>query len=124
MSRRGTVLIETIQSPDAAARDRSLRGLIAGASTDEILQAADDLERFRQSAENLYERVRASMFLHAIYRYAVQDSPEIRDSGLIPFEGFVDLMERRFEQAIASLRTAMNRDAGQRQRRQRTGTRL
>ncbi|MFO0951541.1 MAG: hypothetical protein U0835_10390 [Isosphaeraceae bacterium] len=42
--------------------------------------------------------------LHALYRYAVQDSPEVRDTGLIPFDGFVDLMEGRFEQAISSSR--------------------
>jgi galactokinase/mevalonate kinase-like predicted kinase len=107
MSARGELLIETITSRDPAVRDRSVRELIAGAPAAEVLEACDALERFRQSSNNLYERVRASMFLHAIYRYAVQDSPEVRDTGLIPFEGFKDLMERRFEQAIAAFRGAM-----------------
>ena len=40
------------------------------------------------------------MFLHAIYRYRLQDSPDLPSGGVIPFGGFVDLMERRFEQAI------------------------
>src|SRR5215213_2977812 len=109
MSPRGTILIDTITSPDPAVRDRSVSELIDRASTEQILRACDDLERFRQSAENLYERVRASMFLHAIYRYALQDADDVRDTGLIPFDGFKDLMERRFEQAIASFRAAMAR---------------
>src|SRR4051812_876926 len=110
MNPRGSLLIETITGADPAVRDRSVRDLIAGATTAEVLAACDDLERFRQSAENLYERVRASMFLHAIYRYALQEAPDLRDTGLIPFDGFKDLMERRFEQAIASFRAAIARD--------------
>ncbi len=109
MTPRGTLLIETITSHDPTIRDRSVRDLMAGAPAADVLGACEDLERFRQRAENLYERVRASMFLHAIYRYSVQESDEITSTGLIPFEGFKDLMERRFEQAIASFRAAMRR---------------
>jgi UTP--glucose-1-phosphate uridylyltransferase len=103
-------LIETITSSDPARRDRSVRDLISGASTAEIMEACAALESFRQRAENLYERVRASMFLHAIYRYALQEAPDLTTTGLIPFEGFEDLMERRFEQAISCFRAAMGRD--------------
>ena len=110
MTTLGDVLIDTITSPDPRLRDRSVHELTRGASTAEVLEACNDLEAFRHSCENLYERVRASMFLHAIYRYDIQDEPGIRDTGLIPFDGFKDLMERRFEQAIASFRTAMTRD--------------
>ncbi|WP_422925615.1 UTP--glucose-1-phosphate uridylyltransferase [Singulisphaera sp. PoT] len=110
MSPRGTLLIDTITSPDPAVRNRSVHELVDGAPTAEILQACDDLEAFRQGAENLYERVRASMFLHAIYRYSVQDSAEIPGTGLVPFDGFRDLMERRFEQAIAAFRAKMRKE--------------
>ena len=110
MSPRGTVLIDTITSPDPALRDRSARALIAGASIEDILQACAELEEFRRHCENLYERVRASMFLHAIYRYDLQEAPGLCPSGSIPYEGFQDLMERRFEQAIVSFRLAMRRD--------------
>ena len=44
------------------------------------------------------------MSLHAIDRYAVQESPAVCDTGLVPFDGFQDLMERRFQQAIAAFR--------------------
>src|SRR3954447_9177836 len=100
----GRLLIETITSPDPAVRDRSVRALLEGASTAEVLAACDDLEAFRQESENLYERVRALMFLQTIHRYVVQESPDLPSTGLIPFEGFTDLMERRFEQAIAAFR--------------------
>jgi galactokinase/mevalonate kinase-like predicted kinase len=109
MTTCGSLLIETITSPDPARRNRSVRGLIASASTAEILEACAALEVFRQGAENLYERVRASMFLHAIHRYSLQDSADLPATGIIPFEGFKDLMERRFEQAIAAFRTAIRR---------------
>lgn len=114
MTGHGRILIETITSVDPWVRDRSVRELTAGASIAEILGACDDLERFRQGAENLYERVRASMFLHAIYRYAVQDAPEVRDTGLIPFGGFKDLMGRKFEQAIAAFQGAVKQQGASR----------
>ena len=107
----GARLIETIQSSDPAIRDSSVRILLKGASFQAILDATADLERFRQTASNLYERVRASMFLHAIFRYELQEHPAIRETGLIPFAGFKDLMERRFDQAIESFRKAMLADA-------------
>src|SRR5262249_29424824 len=105
-SAAGRALIETIISQDASIRDRSLRRLVADRPVAEVLRACDELEAFRQSATNLYERGRASMFLHALYRYGVQDSREVADTGLIPFGAFKDLMERRFEQAISGFRSA------------------
>ena len=103
-------LIETITSPDPLARDRSIQDLLAGLSTADVLRACDELETFRRDSRNLYERVRASIFLHAIYRYRLQDSADLPSGGVIPFDGFVDLMERRFEQAVASFRAAVRRD--------------
>ena len=98
--------IETITGASAGVRDRSALDLIAGASTAEVLDACGELERFRRGASNLYERVRASMFLHAFYRYAVQEAPDLPAAGLIPFGAFSDLLGRRFEQAIAGFRDA------------------
>lgn len=110
MTRCGTLLIDTITSSEPALRDRSVRDLIAGHSIEETLRACAELESFRQSAENLYERVRASMFLHAIYRYELQDRAGLRETGHIPFDGVKDLMDRRFEQAIATFRATMERE--------------
>jgi galactokinase/mevalonate kinase-like predicted kinase len=107
MTTSGKLLIETITSPEPGVRDRAVRALVAGLPAAAILQACEELEAFRQRAENLYERVRASMFLHAIYRYEVQESPVLPAAGTIPYGGFKDLMERRFEQAIAAFRAAV-----------------
>ncbi len=103
-------LIRTITAADPAERDRSIDDLLAGRSTAEVLRISDELEGFRQEARNLYERVRASIFLHAIYRYRLQDSPDLPAGGVIPFDGFADLMARRYEQAIARFRAAIRRD--------------
>ena len=94
-------LIQTITSRDPAIRDRSVRGLVAGLATTEVLGLCDELETFRRGAENLYERVRAAMFLHALYRYSAQESPAIAPTGFIPFSGVEDLHARRFEQAVS-----------------------
>ena len=103
-------LIETITSADPLVRDRPLSSAISGRTTAEILALCEELEQFRRSAENLYERVRASMFLHALYRYRIQESPDLETIGHIPFDGFEDLLARRFEQAIAKFRLAARRD--------------
>ena len=107
---RVSPLIEAITAADPARRDRSVRDLIAGASTAEVLRACEELEAFRKAADNLYERVRASMFLHAIYRYSLQDAPDLPATGLIPFVGFEDLSGRRFEQAIAAFLAKQRRN--------------
>jgi len=103
-------LIETITGSDPTARDRSIGDLLAGRSTAEVLGMAEGLEAFRVGSRNLYEQVRASMFLHSIYRYRVQDAADVPSGGMIPFAGFTDLMERRFEQAITAFRRAIRRD--------------
>lgn len=99
--------IETITSAEPAVRDRAIGALARGLTTAEVLRAAEGLEAFRAGSRNLYERVRASIFLHWLYRYRVQDAPDVPGGGAIPAAGFLDLMERRFEQAIASFRGAI-----------------
>ncbi len=110
MGSLGTVLIETITSTEPAIRDRSARSLVACAGLADKLAACEEIEQFRQHSENLYERVRASLFLQTIYRFDIQEDPSIRSAGLIPFGGFVDLMGRRYEQAITAFRRAMKED--------------
>ncbi len=112
LSPYGRLLIETITSIDAATRDRSVRALLLGASTRQVLDACDDLEAFRHVATNLYERVRALMFLQTIHRYILQESSDLPSTGFIPFDGFTDLMERRFEQAIAAFRGTLSKTHG------------
>ncbi|QEH37110.1 UTP--glucose-1-phosphate uridylyltransferase [Aquisphaera giovannonii] len=108
MSQLGRLLIETITSSEPALRDRSVLSMARGASLGERLEACEALEAFRQRCTNLYERVRASLFLHALYRYEIQEDPGVRTAGLIPFDGFTDVMQRRYERAIAVFRRALN----------------
>ena len=110
MSEVGKLLIETITDSDPAIRDRSVRELVARSTVAEKIEACAELEQFRRAEQNLYERVRASLFLHALYRYEIQDDPAIRGTGHIPFAGFMDLMERRYEPAIATFLETMRRD--------------
>jgi hypothetical protein len=111
MASLGKTLIETITSGEPGIRDRSVRELTRGASLEEKLQACSDLETFRQACQNLYERVRACLFLHAIYRFDIQEDPSVRAAGLIPYAGFTDVMERRYEQAITAFRRTLAEDA-------------
>jgi galactokinase/mevalonate kinase-like predicted kinase len=110
MASLGKTLIESIQSAEPAIRNRSVTSLTQGASLAEKLQACEELESFRKQSQNLYGRVRATLFLHAIYRFEIQEDSSIRATGLIPFPGFVDLMERRYEQAVTAFRRAIQAD--------------
>jgi galactokinase/mevalonate kinase-like predicted kinase len=111
MASLGTTLIETITASEPRLRDRSVRELARGASLAEKLLACEQLEGFRQECANLYERVRACLLLQALYRYEIQEDPSLRPTGLIPFDGFLDLMDRRYEQAIVAFRRAVRKDA-------------
>ena len=54
--------------------------------------------------------MRRSIFLHAIHRYALQEAVDLPVNGLIPYEGFEDLLERRYEQAIAAFLLAEKKE--------------
>jgi galactokinase/mevalonate kinase-like predicted kinase len=107
---KSQLLIETITGSDPAVRDRSVRDLVAASGLAEKLRTCAELEQFRRTRTNLYERVRAALFLHALYRYDIQDDPGLLGPGVIPFAGFRDLMERRYEAAIAAFLDAQRQD--------------
>jgi hypothetical protein len=95
-----SLLIEIITSPDPQIRNQSLEGVCAGTSADELLQACAELEVFRRHRENLYERVRALFFLYAIHRFHLPAKLPGGAAGMIPFQGFEHLLQRRFEEAL------------------------
>lgn len=97
-------LLQTITSKDPSTRDRSVFEWAHRRATSEILLACDALDDFRKRTTNLYERVRALLILHALYRFRVQESPDLPATGLIPYDAQLDLLERRFEPAINRLR--------------------
>jgi hypothetical protein len=93
-------LVDIITASDPEVRNRSLDEFCENASIDELLQECEQLEAFRHRSPNLYEKVRAYFFLYAIHRFHLPSKPEFPVSGRVPFEGYLHLLERRFEEAI------------------------
>lgn len=95
--------LETIVSLDEAVRHRTLESLCSGLNTKSLLQAASELDHFRRDTTNLYHRVRAQFFLSAIYRYYLPKTFPESQAGLLPFESYQHILERRFPEAIDQL---------------------
>ncbi|MBX3748159.1 MAG: UTP--glucose-1-phosphate uridylyltransferase [Verrucomicrobiae bacterium] len=115
-------LLQIIVSQDPKVRDRSLHAWCASANLDQLLRAAAALDAFRRRSSNLYERVRALLFLHALHRFEIPSrlaspstSPSTSPSAdrapaLIPFRGYEHLLQRRFEEAIDTFLAAQTRE--------------
>ena len=103
-------LLQLITSPDPGVRNQSLDAFCRSATLAELLAECGELEAFRHRSENLYERVRALLFLYAIHRFHLPAKPGVRTRTLIPFGGYTHLLERRFEEAIATFLKIQSRD--------------
>lgn len=93
-------LIRIITANAPEVRDRSLDEFCRSASLTELLHECAALDQFRRSSDNLYERVRALFFLYAIYRFHIPLKPDLPPGGLVPFEAYDNLLQRRFAEAI------------------------
>jgi hypothetical protein len=93
-------LLRTITSDSPDERNQALETLCGDLSASEILDACAELDQFRRSSDNLYERVRALFFLSAIHRYHLPAKISGTPSGLVPYAGYVHLLNRRFDEAI------------------------
>jgi hypothetical protein len=93
-------LLRTITSDSPDERNQALETLCGGLSASEILDACAELDQFRRASDNLYERVRALFFLSAIHRYHLPAKISGTPSGLVPYAGYVHLLNRRFDEAI------------------------
>lgn len=100
--------IHTIQSQDPQNRDVPFHTLCQGLSADQINDSLTELEDFRKKTENLYEKVRASIFLYAGYRFFLLDPRTIRLTGKIPMEGYKNLLERNYERALSLFHESMD----------------
>ena len=103
-------LVQLITSPDPAVRNQSLDAICRAASVPELLAECAELEAFRHRSENLYERVRALLFLYAIHRFHLPLKPGVNARSLISFPGYTQLLQRRFEEAIATFLKAQAAD--------------
>ncbi len=95
-----STLTSIITAEDQEVRNQALDAFCRAASLEQLLDECRRLEDFRHSSRNLYEQVRALFFLYAIHRFHMPGKEGMISRGLIPFEGFDDLLHRRFEEAI------------------------
>jgi len=93
-------LVDVITSREDAVRNRSLDDLCREAPLVTLLAECAALDAFRRQSENLYARVRALFFLYAIHRFHLPARAELKSGGQIPFHGYEQLLQRRFEEAI------------------------
>ena len=93
-------LQDIITSEDPRTRDQALDVICRSASLQHLLQECQSLEAFRSTSTNLYHRVRALFFLYAIHRFQLPGRQGVAPTGLIPFGGYEDLLNRRYEEAI------------------------
>ncbi|MHC4943772.1 MAG: UTP--glucose-1-phosphate uridylyltransferase [Planctomycetota bacterium] len=100
-------IIETITSREGNIRHRSEAELLSLLSREELLRTAESLEIFRHTSENLYHKVRASLFISTLYRFYLIDRPDVSKLGRIPFEGVKAALERRYDDAIEIYRISL-----------------
>jgi hypothetical protein len=93
-------LIRIITSEEAGARNTPLEAVVRDWPVARLLEGCAELDRFRRTSHNLYERVRALFFLYAIHRFHLPSRKGLAMRGLIPFGGYNHLLARRFEEAI------------------------
>ena len=99
-------LIDMITSESAEVRNQSVDDFAGAASTTDLISECRALDEFWRSNDNLYQRVRALLFLYDIYRFHLPQRAEMQGAGLIPFEATAQLLKRRFEEASETLQRA------------------
>ncbi|MBN1900693.1 UTP--glucose-1-phosphate uridylyltransferase, partial [Candidatus Sumerlaeota bacterium] len=99
--------IQTITSSEPEQKNRSLSSLCCAVSPKDLFAYCEELEDFRKQTDNLYHRVRATLFLYAVYRFFLMESKFFPSEGEIPIQGHEDLLFRRFDQAISCFRRVM-----------------
>ncbi len=102
-------LTELITSKNIQIRDTSLDDYCRNLTLEELLNECEILEKFWRENDNLYERVRSLFFLYSIYRFHLPDKG-IKEKGLIPFEGYDHLLNRRYTEAIDVFRNSIKKN--------------
>ena len=107
--------IDVISSDDPAVRNLSVEALCGAATVEDLLLVCEALDGFRRDAENLYQRVRALFFLYSIHRFHLprrigEEGRTGSGAALIPFDGYEELLSRRFEEAIDTFLKVQARD--------------
>src|SRR6202161_174469 len=100
-----------ITAGDPTVRNRSLDAYCRDAGLEDLQRECEALDRFRRDSDNLYQRVRALFFLYAIHRFHLPLKPGVAARGRISFEGYNNLLTRRFEEAVETFLT-LQREEG------------
>ncbi len=93
-------LQDLITSPDPNLRDLALDDACRGFDAEELARQCDQLDAFWRASGNLYHRVRALFFLHALYRYELPARGSTGAAAPIPEAGVRHLWSREFKEAI------------------------
>ncbi len=93
-------LIQILTSADRDVRDTPIEVALRGMSAQQLLAEANSLDQFRRTTINLYDRVRALLFLYAIHRFFLPNAAGYPQTGSLPYAGAQHLLARRFDEAI------------------------
>jgi hypothetical protein len=93
-------LTDIITAADPDIRNRSLDAFCRAAPLEELMAECQVLDQLRRESPNLYVRVRALLFLYSIHRFHLPQKAAIKSIGHVPFEGYMNLLKRRFDEAI------------------------
>ncbi len=104
----GSVLLDIVTARDLMRRERAFDEACARLDVAALLAEAESLDRFRRTADSLYERVRALLFLYAIHRFALPAHEEFPTLGRIPAAGRAHLHARRFDAALDAFLSAVS----------------
>ena len=85
-------VLAIIQSTDAATRDLAVEQWCEGRDMAALLAACDELDACRRREANLYQRVRALLFIATIHRYHLPSRAELPQLGRVPYDGFRHLL--------------------------------
>jgi hypothetical protein len=94
-------LLERITSTDPAVRDLPFEAWAEGQPEAELTAEAERLDSFRRESGNLYDRVRALVFLATLHRFYLAEAA--RGKTLIPYSAIEHIRGRRFDQAVTEL---------------------
>lgn len=96
-------LVTIIVSEDDNLRNCALDHVCSKATLPELKEHLWALDRFWRQTENLYHRVRALFFLAAIHRFHLARFLADAQPGLIPYQCYKHLLNRRFTESIDAL---------------------
>ena len=96
-------LVHLITSTEDTVRDQPLAAVCAELSDHDLLAACEALDAFWQASTNLYERVRALMFLYALHRFILPERGLCPEFDPVPQRPVERMFARRYEHAIREL---------------------